>query len=162
MFIPFIKWVLKCYKKKTKKMKKEINLQDLINTDHNRQTLETTIKSGSTTNDLDYDFDQYKQEFLNNYKHLFKDNVTCIKFYTLKGKVGIPFDIECKKEQLILNINYSDKTATISFNFKNNQFLFDKKEYSKKLLPVIVNKFLEMEDLVDTKKAEFEFVEKRG
>ena len=143
-------------------MKKEINLEHLINTDQNQQTLETTIKSDSTTNNLDYDFDQYKQEFLNNYKILFKDNVTSVKFFTLKGKVDIPFDIECKKDQLILNINYPDKTATISFNFKNNQFLFDKKEYSKKLLPVIINKFLEMEELVDTKKAEFEVVEKGG
>ena len=33
-------------------------------------------------------------------------------------------------EKLILNINYPDKTATISFNFKNNQFLFDKKDYT--------------------------------
>ena len=48
-------------------MKKEINLQYLINTDHNRQTLETNIKSDSTTNDLDYDFENYEHKFLKNY-----------------------------------------------------------------------------------------------
>ena len=45
-------------------MKKDINLHYFINTDHNRQTLEKTIKSESTTNQIYYDFDQYKQEFL--------------------------------------------------------------------------------------------------
>jgi hypothetical protein len=98
----------------------------------------------------------------NNYKILFKDNESLLKFYTLKNKVDIPFNIECKKDQLILNIKYPDKMATISINFKNNQFLFDKKEYSRKLLPIIVNKLLEMEDLVDTNKAQLEVIEKGG
>ena len=45
-------------------MKKVINLHYFINTDHNRQTLEKTIKSELTSNQIYYDFDQYKQEFL--------------------------------------------------------------------------------------------------
>jgi hypothetical protein len=44
-------------------LKKDLNIFHLMNSDFNNQSLKEKIESESTSNVLDYDFDQYKQEF---------------------------------------------------------------------------------------------------